>query len=231
MKHVAKGESPESFERWKANANANWQPSYGDLQNPEKRDLHDALLKEQGWVCCYCGRRFTREDQGVPGDGLVIERTGSHIEHFRPQESYPEQALCYENLFVSCIRAVNPGTPLHCGHAKGNAFDEAWVISPTDPLCEQHFGYALDGQIIPKGKKAEYMCGLLRLNVAFLMNRRAAVLEGVFDANFLAMATEDELDQLRKGFAARNVEGQFPDFGHVLERFLTDLMGGTDRCP
>lgn len=226
MKYVPKGESPERFERWKAQANADWQPSYADLQNPQKQDLHDALLQEQGYVCCYCGRSIRREDGHLADDGTG--QPGSHIEHFRPQESYPKLALCYENLHVSCIRARNPGTPLHCGHAKGNAFDEALAISPTDPLCEQQFGYALDGRIIPKGKKAEYMCNLLKLDVPFLRNRRAAVLGGVFTPEFLDSVTADELDRLRKGFSSRDDEGHLPDFGHVVEGFVIDLIGGAD---
>ena len=55
MKHVMKGTSAPKFEAWKALANPDWTPSYENLQNPQKYVLHVSLLKEQGWVCCYCG--------------------------------------------------------------------------------------------------------------------------------------------------------------------------------
>ncbi|WP_066098730.1 retron system putative HNH endonuclease [Xanthomonas massiliensis] len=214
MKHVQKQEAPVSFERWKAQANDDWQPTYADLQNPEKAQLQEALLSEQGWVCCYCGRS--------------IEQAHSHIEHFRPQEHYPDRVLSYDNLHASCIRETSPGTPLHCGHAKGNAFDEALAISPTTPGCEQQFRYTLDGQIIPKNDNAAYMCNLLKLDIEFLNDRRAAVLQGVFDNDFLENASTDELNRLREGYKRPDADGHLPDFGHIVARYAEQLMGEAD---
>ena len=99
MRHIEKGEPPESFCAWTMLANDNWSPSFENLQNPEKAALHGALLAEQGGVCCYCGGR--------------IDASRSHIEHFRPQEIYPHLALDYTNLHASCIRETSPGIPLH----------------------------------------------------------------------------------------------------------------------
>lgn len=211
MKHVQKQEAPESFEQWKTLADANWQPTYADLQNPQKAQLQEALLSEQGWVCCYCGRS--------------IEQANSHIEHFRPQEHYPDRALCYDNLHASCIRETSPGAPLHCGHAKGNAFDEALAVSPTNPDCEWQFRYTLDGQVIPENDNAAYMRDLLKLDIGFLNDRRAAVLQGVFDNDFLESANTDELNRLRKGYKRPDADGHLPDFGHVVARYVEQLMG------
>ena len=125
MKWVKKQAEPTAFINWKSKANEEWEPSYDTLQNPEKRALHEALLTEQGQVCCYCGRTISLLD--------------SHIEHFRPQETREDLALAYVNLHASCIREKSPGAPLHCGHAKGNDFDEGLVISPQDENCERRF--------------------------------------------------------------------------------------------
>lgn len=211
MKHVVKRNSPEGFEQWKSQVSENWQPSYSSLRDPEKAELHHALLVEQGWVCCYCGRRITQRD--------------SHIEYFRPQNRYPESALDHDNLHASCIRQCNPGAPLHCGHAKGNDFDETSIVSPTSPDCEGQFRYALDGQIIGENEKAAYMQSLLKLDLAFLNGRRAQALEGVFDNDFLESATEEELDRLRQGYA----QGRLPDFGHGVARYAAQLLRGTRR--
>lgn len=213
MKYVKKQEAPDSFEQWKGKASDNWQPTYGALQNPEKAQLHEALLTEQGWVCCYCGRS--------------IEQKQSHIEHFRPQEQYPDKALSYDNLYASCIRAANPGSPLHCGHAKGNAFNEALAVWPIASDCERQFRYTLDGQIIPENDKASYMRDLLKLDIEFLNDRRAAVLQGVFDNDFLENASADELNRLREGFRQFDADGQLPDFGHVVVRYAEQLLDGT----
>lgn len=215
MKRVRKQASPAPFEAWKALANAEWQPTYAVLQNPEKRALHDALLADQGYVCCYCGRSVDRDD--------------SHIEHFRPQESHDALALDYTNLLASCIRETQPGAPLHCGHAKSHDFDEVRSISPLDEDCEQRFLYvAGSGEIKAKSTAdaaADYMIKLLKLDIQFLCNRREEVLKQVFDAAFVADATEDELERLALAYRQRRADGRLDGFGHVLARYAEQLLG------
>lgn len=214
MKYVTKQAEPAMFAEWKAKANEEWQPSYEALQNPEKRVLHTALLTEQGSVCCYCGRTISLAD--------------SHIEHFRPQESHQDLALDYRNLHASCIRETNPGTPLHCGHAKGSGFDEKRIISPLSDGCERRFIYSLrDGAIYPTDKADEaagYMISLLKLDVSFLNERRAEVLKNVYDDEFLVSASEEELAQLARAFRAPDQTGRLSNFGHVLSRYAEQLL-------
>lgn len=216
MKRVVKGPVPATFESWKALASDRWAPTYDDLRNPQKRIVHEALLREQGWVCCYCGREIAQHD--------------SHIEHFRPQETYPEQALSFENLFASCIREREPGAPLHCGHGKGNEFDEANHVSPTDPGCERRFLYTLEGAIRPFGigdDAAGYMSQLLKLDLAFLRNRRQEVLASVFDIDFLSTASDDELRRLAAACREPDAQGKLTNFGHVIARYVEQLLGQT----
>lgn len=213
MRHFVKGLPPSGLEEWKALASEDWQPTYGDLQNPQKRDLHQSLLDEQGRACCYCGRRISLPD--------------SHIEHFRPQELRNDLALSYENLFASCIRETAPGAPLHCGHAKGNEFDEAQHISPLDPTCERRFIYTLTGSILPTDKEdaqAHYMSKLLQLDLDFLRNRRLEALTRTFDEGFIGSATDDELEALAEAFRQPDANGNFDSFGHVLARFSEQLL-------
>jgi uncharacterized protein (TIGR02646 family) len=223
MRFVAKGPAPADFDAWKAATTNQWTPGYADLRNPLKARLHDALLAEQGWTCCYCGRDIAQDD--------------SHIEHFRPQASHPALALEFDNLHASCIRANQPGTPLHCGHAKGNAFDEALAISPCDSAVEQRFLYGLNGAILPaeaSDPATRYMSTTLRLDESLLRNRRERAIREVFDALFLETATEDELRRLMAAFRLPNPAGQLPSFGHVVARYAEQLVrsmdaSGTDR--
>ncbi len=212
MRHFVKATAPASFDAWKAMANDDWQPSYGDLQNPQKRDVHQALLNEQGRLCCYCGRAITLAD--------------SHIEHFRPQEQREDLSLHFDNLFASCIRETEPGSPLHCGHAKGHDFDEAQHVSPLDPTCERRFGYSLTGAILPKDEGATYMVGLLKLDIEFLRNRRGEALARGFDAAFIDSATIDELQTLAQAYRAPDAAGNYESFGHVLARFAEQMLEG-----
>lgn len=209
LKSIIKTTEPASFSAWKSQKNEHWQPTYETLQNPEKRDLHEALLQEQGYVCCYCGRRIGSDD--------------SHIEHFRPQSRYPALALEFLNLHCSCIKATTSSTPLHCGHRKGDQFDEPLCISPLEPDCEQRFCYSLDGGIMGLNHRAEYMTDLLGLDIPFLRNRRNEVLQGVFDNDFLEWVTPEELAIIRD--RARQIDSQgLPDFGHVIARYAEQLL-------
>jgi uncharacterized protein (TIGR02646 family) len=213
MKHVTKGASSPVFESWKALTNTEWTATYENLQNPEKRALHQTLLSEQGWVCCYCGRAITLQD--------------SHIEHFRPQERYDNLALNFENLHASCIRETEPGMPLHCGHAKDSDFDELLAISPLDPHCEARFLYTQEGYVIASDvadTQVDYMVELLQLDIPFLRNRRKDEVGRVFDPMFLATVTEGELRLLRDAYRRRDDAGRTQSFGHVLARFAEQRL-------
>jgi uncharacterized protein (TIGR02646 family) len=213
MKRIIKGAEPQAFTDWKALASDDWQPRYGDLRDPEKRELHEALLMEQGQVCCYCGRSVTRMD--------------SHVEHFRPQESYEGLSLSYENLHASCIRETKPGMPLHCGHAKGSAFVERTVISPLDLDCEHRFIYPSDGTIAPTNREddsAMYMIQLLCLDLPYLRDRRAEALRRIFDTAFMETMHRSELETLLRAYSMPDTSGSVMDFGHVIARHAERLL-------
>ena len=97
MKQINKSSAPQWFEQWKSDFVEvnNRQPHYkvdfagNDNEGIERRRmLREALIKEQGKICCYCMRR--------------IYNNSAHIEHFFPQESFRDMDLTYENMFASC---------------------------------------------------------------------------------------------------------------------------------
>jgi hypothetical protein len=100
-------------------------------------------------------------------------------------------------------------------------------ISPLDAHCESRFTYTLDGGIIPSDvadAQAAYMVELLKLDIAFLRNRRCSEVSSVFDAAFLETATLQELQTLRDFFRARGAQGKAQSFGHVLARFAEQRL-------
>lgn len=212
MKRIIKGTEPASFSQWKERANADWTPVYPDLQNLEKRELHGSLLQEQNFFCCYCGQKT----------GL----DSSHIEHFRPQEHYPELALDHANLHASCLRETKPGNPLHCGHHKGNWFDEQGFIAPTEETCEQRFRYLLTGDIqpaVPEDDAASRMIEVLALDIAYLNQRREEAIGRFFDDEFITQTTDQELMNIITALRTAPPEKQIA-FGHVLARYAEQLM-------
>ncbi|WP_330215482.1 retron system putative HNH endonuclease [Pseudomonas sp. AM8] len=212
MKQVFKGTEPASFTQWKASISDEWVPTYSTLQDPQKRELHNSLLLEQGGFCCYCGRG--------------IDTESSHIEHFRPQKHFKELALEYQNLHASCIRETRPGSPLHCGHVKGNWFDDAEHISPMEDGCEQRFRYLLNGQIQAtdtKDSPAGKMIDVLALDIAYLNNRRQDALERVFDPDFVSQASDADFKTIMTALRSTTL-GDQQAFDHVVARFAEQIL-------
>jgi uncharacterized protein (TIGR02646 family) len=209
MRRIAKNHELRAFTEWKAQGNPNWVPTYDNLQNPEKNQLHSALLSEQGFTCCYCGRE--------------IDLMSSHIEHFRPQTRYQSLALNYDNLIVSCIRETRPGNPLHCGHLKGDWFDETRAVSPLQHDVESQFSYLLTGDVMGRSGAAAEMISVLGLNISFLKSRRSQALQAVFDPDFIAVASEVDLLKIANSFRQLGNEGRLGSFFQAIARFAEQL--------
>ena len=212
MKHVRKEGEPGMFREWKALAREEWQPTWRDLQAPEKPDLHEALIQEQGAVCCYCGRRITR--------------AGSHIEHFRPRTAYPDRALDYSNLLASCQRNEGRSVPWVCGRAKDDWFDEDSYVDPQEPSCEQRFRFRSQGnvEVQPDDDPAATMVRKLNLNEPFLNELRREILEGAFPNEVLDVEDDAGLTTIADVYGRADEHGRVPDMGHVVRRWLEDFL-------
>jgi len=216
MLYIKKGEEPESFKTWKALAKTtpNWGYSY--LQNPEKRELHEALIREQGYICCYCGMRITRES--------------SHIEHLKPQSTPdPDLSVEYTNLLASCQREREPRKPIHCGVAKDNWYDENLMVSPLNSDCTDFFIYTEDGQIIAgdipdKKDAATETIKRLRLDISKLNNMREEVIKNLLADIDIDKLTDEERQKLVQGFEQADAKGQYQEFcgaiAYILKQYF-----------
>jgi uncharacterized protein (TIGR02646 family) len=201
VKYINKSEEPKSFIAWKQLANNDWQPTWENFGKPEKQDVHNSLLQEQGFICCYCGRRISRQS--------------SHIEHFNPRKNSPELALEYTNLLASCQREAEPKEPLHCGRSKDEWYDEHLIVSPLNANCADFFRYTEDGQIIPteysnKKLAAETMIEKLKLNIDKLKSLRSSAIQEVLDG--LEELSEEERLILVQGFEQRDNDDKYEEF-------------------
>jgi uncharacterized protein (TIGR02646 family) len=219
VKYIKKGEEPESFKTWKALAKTtpNWGYSY--LQNPEKRELHEALIREQGYICCYCGMRITREN--------------SHIEHLKPQSSTdPDLTLEYTNLLASCQRERESKKPKHCGVAKDKWYEENLMVSPLNPNCIDFFIYTDDGQIIAvdipeKKDAATETIKQLRLDISKLNDMRKEVIKNLLagiDIDDIDKLTDEETQKLVQGFEQPDANGQYQKFCGAIAYILNQYF-------
>ena len=231
MKFIKKKGEPDSFSRWKEMANADWQPSWNNLRDNDanvpqfmpKTDLHESLLYEQGYICCYCGRR--------------IYKASSHIEHFKPRQKFPELSLDYSNLLASC-----PGYPeeedtkaltqfqspqAHCGQKKGNWYDPHLTVSPLSDNCEKYFRYIASGEILPVNDPAMHaaakntICELGLDHPGLERQRKKAIEEILFLIEGLDSRGIEELIEI---YEKTDERGEYIRFCSTVLFFLKSLI-------
>ncbi len=219
MRHIVKGPEPTALTEWTALANENWQPtSWGDLQNPQKSAVLQALIQEQGSLCCYCEDRLTHG-----GD--------SHIEHLKSRRDFPQLMFAYANLLACCNfkssrSSVGQELP-HCGHAKGH---EDLPIHPLMPDCREHFDFTSTGEILPRAEGAQAQAAahtirLLKLDLPLLEARRKSAIDGILDA--LAGMSDSDLRSLATALDARDAQGNFTPFCSAVVRVLEKYLPAT----
>jgi uncharacterized protein (TIGR02646 family) len=208
MKFIPKNPEPASFTHWKQQASADWQPSFGDLRHPERPEVINSLLIEQGYICCYCCQR--------------LSPTRSHIEHLKPQKHCLEaEKIAYENLLASCNGSVEEEIAAErlpkefCGHKKGDWYDPNMMVSPLDPHCAEYFSYAVTGKILPttnvnKRTAAETTIERLGLNHSKLKRGRQRVIGQILLTT--ESSTEQEIRQFIQSLNQPDDTGKLSQF-------------------
>jgi uncharacterized protein (TIGR02646 family) len=173
------------------------------LPNPEKADVHEALLEEQGYICCYCGRRVNTGE--------------SHIEHLVPRKLCRGRELDYTNMLASCEGGTRDSPPSenHCGHRKDNWYESRLFVSPLDPDCESYFTFTTAGEILPvsdpaRAKKAKETIRRLGLDISKLTRMRREALEPIIEG--IDSLTADEGKFLLTQFNQRDTSGRYTPF-------------------
>ena len=205
MKQIVKDQNTPDFDDWKASANDDWQPTYEGLIGTTKKEVKDSLMKEQGHICCYCERELSSNES----------HNDSHIEHFKPQSGEDVDPLDYANMLCSCQNQLKQGEPRHCGHLKGDWFDESLLISPLYPDCERHFKYTEDGEIQParnSNDAAKITIKKLGLDIPKLNALRKKAIEVFSDENL----SEQERSQFVSGYLKKK-DDTFNEFWTTID--------------
>ncbi|PZU95274.1 MAG: TIGR02646 family protein [Pseudanabaena sp.] len=160
MKKIIKQSEPRSLVKHRSQANANYD------NYPDKDDLRKSLLKEQGYICCYCMSRIKLDEM--------------KIEHWQSQTKYSSRQLDYKNLLGACMgnQGARPQNQ-HCDTRKG---DSEITISPIegDKNCENLIKYRPDGKIYSDDVSINHdLNETLNLNLGFLKKNRKDALDVV----------------------------------------------------
>ena len=220
MKYIKKGEEPKEFTDWKAKENDDWKPSWNNFQGLDKSNFHKALLKEQGFICCYCEMRIVRETSEIKDEN---KEDSSHIEHLKPRTTYPDKALDYRNLLASCQRERKPKEPQHCGVKKDEWYDDNLMVSPLDPNCADFFRYPGSGEILPTNEPGKQDSALttidkLGLNIDKLKNMRSKAIDGIWEA--MKGLTIEERQKLAQSCLQPDSEGKYTPFFTVIAYYI-----------
>ena len=197
MKHIVKQQEPQAFAEWKALGSADWAPTYRKLSGEIKQSVKQALMAEQGYLCCYCERRLIDHD--------------SHIEHFRPQNDPQVDPLDYTNLLCSCQNKIEKGEPRHCGNLKNGWFDEQLLISPLSADCAERFAYSGDGKIRPANPlddSAQVTINRLGLATPKINDLRAKAIEPFLDDDL----SDAEMKLFVSAYLQKDDQGKFGEF-------------------
>ena len=222
MKFIQKNPEPDASIAWKQQATEDWQPSWDNLQKPEKTIVHTALIVEQGHICCYCGQR--------------INQAISHIEHFQPRTYYPDLSLSYNNFLASC-----PGYPEQqasktsvarlpqefCGQRKGSWFNLDLTISPLKSDCASYFRYTGIGEISPskdstKEAAAEATIENLGLNNLKLIRLRKAAIDAAMQG--IETLTDEDIQKLIDAYHRSDKLGKPTPFWAAVIYTLNQLI-------
>ena len=208
MKYIKKKAPPVELVAYRNTLGA----SYQDLYN-NHNDIWEltrlSLAEEQGYICCYCGRRIT---------GFQ----GTQIEHIfaKGTTAYEKMQLDYETNLLACCdggkyeRKLNPSIPstdLYCDTPKDTT---PIPVTPLNPLCEEKFLYASDGDIVGVGADAEATIEILNLTSHILKNKRKYAIDAY--SMFPNVDWEKEHERLNN----KNANGEYTEFCFVLQSYI-----------
>jgi len=230
MKYIHKEEEPAQFIAWKKQEKATleryisegtkgeiiWDyfpsscPPIGNQEEYliyySKSELKEAILNEQGFICCYCNQTIKNDHN-------------TSIEHLQDKASSPNLTLEYKNLLASCNGGQKDPAPreLHCDAKKK---DKILSLSPLDELTELQLYFSVNGKIYHNCEKGK--CTIKRLNLAISKLerlRKEAIEPFIFDDNSEVINDEDAKLLLEKIYE-REAENQFIEFCSAIKSVI-----------
>lgn len=211
MRHIVKESEPDAYRDFREHAERGERAGWHSMNSTAKRELYTALLHEQGYCCCYCGRR--------------VGHKSSHVEHVKPRNTFPEYAYDYRNLAASCIKNPWKGMPLHCGHKKAEWYEGENFVSPHQPDCEDRFAYGFNGAIRPASESdiaAKTTIQKLGLDLDRLRVLRSEALNVALDG--VEDMSAEVIEALIRGYRNRSKKDNFAPFSGAILSALNKIL-------
>ncbi|WP_059171641.1 retron system putative HNH endonuclease [Bacillus sp. FJAT-27445] len=211
MRHFPKSTSPTAFEDWKVKRGR--RARYNNIPQALKQELRNSLSKEQSGLCCYCG--------------ISLKNDNVHIEHFKPQNDFPGQALNYKNLHASCMGKEYIPSEVYeldfCGHAKKNWYNPNLLVSPLDPNCESYFLYNFNGSVENNNNlAAKETIEKLNLDSYLLRSQRESAIEGIMST--IDIGESNDIKECIDFLETPDQDGNLNSFSFIIAGLLKTLI-------
>lgn len=211
MRTIQKGPQPPCLVEYQAaSRRAVPRPKFDDVLGPCKDALRQALVRDQGSVCCYCM------------DRIRADRASMKVAHWQSQHLHPDRVFDFANLFGACLGSKDkPRNRQHCDTYQGDRDFHTQLDHPTLRI-ERLVRYTRKGRVsAPDDPKLNSEIDeVLNLNEDDLCRKREDVLNGFLDAMRRRHAgpwSEAVLTKERSDWSTPGRKGYRPFFGVVIE--------------
>ena len=208
MKRIIKKPDPlviqELLSFIKSEKQASVIPIYENFRN--KNELRQSLLKEQGYICCFCMKSI--EDNNETTKIAHIFPQNPTLEEDKEKVKKENLDLNYYNMLAACDGgSCKPSHLQHCDTKQGNAILK---INPADTIrdCEKSIDYKPSGTISSENPDIEYEINqILNLNEENLKNRR----KDAYDAVLKRL----ERKYPKKSFSKKSIEKEIQNYSQL----------------
>lgn len=214
MQYIIKGNEPNELIEYKKTPGI----GFDNLDKEVSLAIKQALLQEQGYICCYCGKRI----------GL---NSNTILEHILCRVNHKDLELSYDNILASCdggqsdrrgkTKRDKKCFPSHCDDKKSN---KVIALTPVCKDCEKKFAYDEDGEIYGITPEAKETITVLGLDCRTIKNRRKAAIEAYkLYLETLAMTDEESTlfwKQKLSFNSTRSSDGEYPEYCFAVRYYI-----------
>lgn len=240
MKHIKKSFPPGKLKDWFNNLDRDENGyllncRYKNLPSDVHKELHQILLEEQGFLCCYTGLR--------------INYKNSHIEHIKPQSISKKDPHDHDDVNYYNMLAAYPKPPnipkretktKKCPFGATFREDKELSVSPLCSDCQRKFIFDIDGGIESANRdtknkedredEASKTIRALNLDHPSLVEmRKAAIDEFLYSEDCVISRFKMERLINQQGICQKDLKGRYPKFCFVIEPVAPLMLERAER--
>ncbi len=202
MLWIANQREPAEFREWRRQNAKGVNYSYDSLPGDVKRAVRLTLIKDQKYLCAYTMKKIWLEK--------------SHIEHVKPQSKHREFDLDYRNM-LACFPGDREGmVPYGATYKKDSAIE---ILNPHDPIVDDEFRYASNGEIIGNSELARQTIEVLNLNHEQLCADRRHIMQRWKKQLVETKSGEARCQRILEDYETAD---QLPEYYGVIRQVLSD---------